>query len=86
MINKTFLGSLSQQDRSIVMESARKACEKANQKIKRGELNYLLELQRKGMQVVIPDAESFRNKGRPAVEELFRREWPVTTWAEVLAQ
>jgi len=86
LINKTFLGSLSQQDRSIVMESARKACEKANQKIKRGELNYLLELQRKGMQVVIPDAESFRNKGRPAVEELFRREWPVTTWAEVLAQ
>ncbi len=86
LINKTFLGSLPQQDRSIVTECAKKACEKANEKIKRGELNYLLELQRKGMQVVIPGAESFRSKGKPAVEELFRREWPVTTWAEVLAQ
>ena len=29
---------------------------------------YLLDLQRKGMQVVIPDADSFRAKAKPAVE------------------
>jgi hypothetical protein len=46
----------------------------------------LVDLQRKGMQVVIPDAESFRVKAKPAVEELFQKEWPVTTWQEVLAQ
>jgi hypothetical protein len=38
------------------------------------------------MQLVIPDADSFREKGKPAVEELFKKEWLVTTWAEVLAQ
>jgi hypothetical protein len=38
------------------------------------------------MQVVIPDAESFREKAKPAIEELFRKEWPVTTWQAVLAQ
>jgi len=38
------------------------------------------------MQVVIPDADSLREKGKPAVEQLFKTEWPVTTWAEVLAQ
>jgi hypothetical protein len=37
------------------------------------------------MQVVIPDAESFRVKARPAVEELFKKEWSVTTWLEVFA-
>jgi hypothetical protein len=27
-----------------------------------------------------------RVKAKPAVEELFKKEWPVTTWTEVLAQ
>ena len=54
--------------------------------MKGGENAYLIELQRKGMQVIIPDAESFRAKARPAVDELFKTQWSVTTWAEVLAQ
>jgi hypothetical protein len=45
-----------------------------------------VDLQRKGMQVVIPDADSFRAKAKPAVDELFKTQWSVTTWAEVLAQ
>ncbi len=60
--------------------------EEAGQKIKAGEAALLVDLQRKGMQVVIPDAESFRVKAKPAVEALFQKEWPVTTWQEVLAQ
>ena len=54
--------------------------------MKAGETALLVDLQRKGMQVVIPDADSFRAKARPAIEQLFQKEWPVTTWAEVLAQ
>jgi hypothetical protein len=50
------------------------------------EKGVLLELQRKGMQVIIPDADSFRDKAKPAVEQLFKTTWPVTTWAEVLGQ
>jgi TRAP-type transport system periplasmic protein len=46
----------------------------------------LVDLQRKGMQVIVPDADSFRQAARPAVEELFAKEWSVTTWADVLAQ
>jgi hypothetical protein len=38
------------------------------------------------MQVVIPNADLFRVKARPAVDELFKTQWSVTTWAEVLAQ
>jgi len=50
------------------------------------ESSYVLELQRKGMQVVLPDADSFRTKAKDAVDELFKTQWSVTTWAEVLAQ
>jgi TRAP-type transport system periplasmic protein len=57
-----------------------------NTKMKTGENAYLLDLQRKGMQVVIPDAEAFRAKAKPAVEEFFKKQWSVTTWEEVLAQ
>ncbi|MBI5969102.1 MAG: TRAP transporter substrate-binding protein [Deltaproteobacteria bacterium] len=85
-INKTFFDGLSKADQQLILKSAKDASNWANDKIKKGESALLLELQRKGMQVVIPDAESFREKGKPAVEELFKKEWPVTTWAEVLAK
>lgn len=86
LINKRFLDGLAQEDKALILKAAKEACEQANRKIKKGEGQILVDLQRKGMQVVIPDGESFRTKGKPAVEELFKKEWPVTTWAEVLAQ
>ncbi len=86
MINKTFFEKLAKEDQSLVLKATKLACGWANEKIQKGENMLLVDLQRKGMQVVIPDAESFRAKGKPAVEELFQKEWPVTTWAEVLAQ
>jgi len=86
MINKTFLDGLSKADQDLVRKAAKEAAAWANEKMKTGELKLLIELQRKGMQVVIPDADAFREKAKPAVEELFRTEWPVTTWAEILAQ
>jgi len=86
LINKTFFNKLSKKDKALVQKSAKAAIAWANDKLKRGENALFLDLQRKGMQVVLPDAESFRQAARPAVEELFRTEWPVTTWAEVLAK
>jgi TRAP-type C4-dicarboxylate transport system substrate-binding protein len=70
----------------LIVKAGKEACDWANERMKSGELAYLIELERKGMQVVIPDAESFRAKAKPAVEELFRTQWSVTTWADVLAQ
>ncbi len=86
LIHKPFFDKLAKADQDLIVQAAKDACDWANAKMRTGENVLLLDLQRKGMQVVIPDAESFRVKARPAVEGLFQKEWPVTTWAEVLAQ
>jgi TRAP-type C4-dicarboxylate transport system substrate-binding protein len=86
LVNKAFFDRLSRADQDLVAQAAREACDWANAKMKGGELELLIALQRKGMQVVIPDADTFRAKAQPAIEALFEKEWPVTTWAEVLAQ
>lgn len=86
LINKAFFEGLPKADRDLIVKAAAQACDWSNEGIKKDEKKLLIELQRKGMQVVIPDAESLREKGKPAVEQLFKTEWPVTTWAEILAQ
>jgi TRAP-type C4-dicarboxylate transport system substrate-binding protein len=86
LIHKPFFDGLSKADQTLVELAAKQACDWANAKMKTAESSYVLELQRKGMQVVIPDAGSFRAKAKDAVEELFRTQWSVTTWAEVLGQ
>ena len=86
LINKTFFNGLSKEDQNLILKASKEACDWANEKMKKGEKALFIELQRKGMQVVIPDADSFREKAKPAVEQLFKTTWPVTTWAEVLAQ
>jgi TRAP-type C4-dicarboxylate transport system substrate-binding protein len=86
LINKPFFDKLSTADQELIIKAGKEAETWANNKIKTGEAAILVNLQRKGMQVIIPDAESFRVKAKPAVEGLFQKEWPVTTWAEVLAE
>jgi TRAP-type C4-dicarboxylate transport system substrate-binding protein len=86
LINKPFFDKLSKGDQDLVVTAGKGAEEWANNKIKTGEAAILVNLQRKGMQVVIPNAESFRLKAMPAVDDLFRTQWSVTTWKEVLAQ
>ena len=86
LINKTFFDGLSKEDQNLILKASKEACDWTNEKMKKGELNFLIELQRKGMQVIIPDADAFREKAKPAVEQLFKTTWPVTTRAEVLAQ
>jgi TRAP-type C4-dicarboxylate transport system substrate-binding protein len=86
LINKALFDRLSKADQDLVVRAGKEACDWANAKMKAGENEYLLNLQRRGMQVVVPDADSFRAKAKPAVDELFKTQWSVTTWAEVLAQ
>ena len=86
LIYKPFFDKLPKADQDLIVKAGKEAEEWANNKIKTGELAILIDLQRKGMQVVIPDADSFRAKAKPAVDELFKTQWSVTTWAEVLAQ
>jgi tripartite ATP-independent transporter DctP family solute receptor len=86
MINKPFFNKLSKGDQVLILKSAKNAATWANEKMKSDELKLLIDLQRKGMRVIIPDADAFREKAKPAVEGLFKTEWPVTTWKEILAQ
>jgi TRAP-type C4-dicarboxylate transport system substrate-binding protein len=86
LVNTAFFNRLAPADQELIRKAMAQACERSNQSIKQDEKRLLIELQRKGMRVVIPDAEALRAKGRPAVEQLFKTEWPVTTWAAVLAQ
>jgi TRAP-type C4-dicarboxylate transport system substrate-binding protein len=86
LIYKPFFDKLSKADQDLIIKAGKEAEEWANNKIKTGEAAILVDLQRKLMQVIIPDADSFREKAKPAVDELFKTQWSVTTWAEVLAQ
>ena len=86
LIHKPFFDKLSKADQDLIVKAGKEAEGWANNKIKTGEAAILVDLQRKGMQVIIPDANSFREKAKPAVDELFKTQWSVTTWAEVLAQ
>jgi TRAP-type C4-dicarboxylate transport system substrate-binding protein len=86
LINKPFFDKLSKADQDLIVKAGKEVEEWANNKIKTDEPATLVDLQRQGMQVVIPDADSFRAKAKPAVDELFKTQWAVTTWAEVLAQ
>jgi tripartite ATP-independent transporter DctP family solute receptor len=62
LINKPFFDRLSRADQDLVVQAAKEATDWANAKMRSGESALLLDLQRKGMQVVIPDAEAFRVK------------------------
>lgn len=84
-INKSFLESLDKQKRDIVEKAGREAADWASEEIIKNEENLIADLKKNGMQVIIPDADAFRKKAEPAVEELFKKEWPVTTWKEVLS-
>ena len=86
LIHKPFFDKLSKADQDLIVKAGKEAEEWANNKIKIDEPATLVDLQRKGMQVVIPNADSFRAKTKSTVDELFKTQWAVTTWAEVLAQ
>ena len=86
VINKTFFDKLSKADQELVLRAVKEACDWANLYMKSYETKTLIDLQQKGMRVIIPDADALRAKAKPAIEELFKTEWPVTTWKEVLAQ
>jgi TRAP-type C4-dicarboxylate transport system substrate-binding protein len=84
MINGNTYKKLSSSDKKLVAENMRKACEWATQKTKDSDSSKLKELQTTGMTIITPKADAIREKAKPAIEDLFKSGWPVTTWAEVL--
>jgi tripartite ATP-independent transporter DctP family solute receptor len=86
LINKPFFDKLSKADQELIVKAGKEAEDWANKKIKTDESATLVNLQRMGMQVIIPAADSFRVKAKETVNDLFKTHWSVTTWDEVLAQ
>ncbi len=86
MMNKDSYDRLSSSDRKLVTRAMAEACEWATQRFRASEGELLKKLEAAGMKVVTPDAAAIREKAKPAVNELFKTAWPVTTWEEVLAQ
>ena len=84
-INKRFFNSLSKEHQEIVAKAAKEASAWGSEQILSGEKDLIADLEKKGMEVVIPEADAFREMAKPAVEELFKTQWPVATWKEVLS-
>lgn len=86
MINDDFFNKLPLHYKVAVLVSSYVACDYATEKLKSSEQGFLDQLIANGMTTVTPDAEAIRQKAKPAIEQLFATQWPVTTWDEVLAQ
>ncbi|MCX7846286.1 MAG: TRAP transporter substrate-binding protein [Dictyoglomaceae bacterium] len=88
MYRPTF-DKLSSADKKLVSETVEKVCDMATKKLLASENDILKLLLDNGMTVITLDSKTMaeiREKAKPAVEELFRTTWPVTTWEEVLKQ
>ncbi|MFN3284014.1 MAG: TRAP transporter substrate-binding protein DctP, partial [Pseudothermotoga sp.] len=88
-MNKTTYEKLSMQDQQLVRTILDEVCAWATQRIRDNESNIITELEKNGMKVIVLDSavlQQIREMAKPAIEELFKTTWPVTTWAEVLAQ
>ncbi|KUK13945.1 MAG: TRAP-type transport system periplasmic protein [bacterium] len=88
MYKPTF-DKLSPEEQKLISETAEKVCMTATEKLLANENEILKDLLKKGMTTVYLDEKTMtkiREKAKPAVEELFKTTWPVTTWEEVLKQ
>jgi tripartite ATP-independent transporter DctP family solute receptor len=83
-INLKFLESLTPAQQKAIRDAAIQSSDWATKKNMAEEEGLIKILEEKGMKIITPDAEDFRVKARPIIEELFKDNWPVTTWAEVL--
>ena len=84
-MNKDFFDDLSKENQEILLEAGEEASKWATQQILEGETQTLVELQKKGMVVVVADQKAFFEKVKPAINKLFKTQWPVTTWEEILS-
>jgi len=84
-MNKNFFDNLSKENQKIVLEAAKEAADWVTAQNIEGETQLLIDLQKKGVDIIIADKKAFFEKAKPAVEKLFRTRWIVTTWEEVLS-
>jgi len=84
-VNKKFFDNLSKENQETFLEAGKEVSDWANKKADENEIQILIDLQKKGMIVVVTDKDALFEKAKPVTEKLFETEWPVTTWEEVLS-
>jgi len=84
-MNKDLFDSLSSEHQQLVTNSAEEACIWGTAELLSIEKDMMEELKDKGMKIVEAERELFFEAARPAIEELFKTEYTVTTWDEVLS-
>jgi len=83
-MNVKFLNGLPKAKAELVRKAAAEACQTGVDYMMQNEQKFVKDLVAKGMIQVQPDAAAFRAKVKPAIDNLFKNEWKVTTWDEVL--
>ena len=81
--SKKWLDGLSAQDRELVVGSLRKALAYANAWDVDDEMNLVVDLQKNGIDVVIPDKKAYQKKAGPAVKKL-AESWAPGVYDEVV--
>jgi TRAP-type transport system periplasmic protein len=81
--NKKWLDGLSAQDRDLVVSSLKKALAFANAYDIDDELKLIVDLQKNGVDVVIPDKKAYQKKAGPAVKRL-AASWAPGVYEEVV--
>ncbi len=84
-INKDFFNRLSKEHQTIVVQAQKEAADWVTKKVQDSEQQTIAELVAKGMKRVDSDQRAFFEAARPAVENLFKTDWNVTTWSEINA-
>lgn len=83
-MNESFLDGLSKGDQNIILSAAKEAAEYTDKFAQEVEGKLIANLQKGGMTPITPDRQSFMEKAKPAIQDLFKTEWNVTTWEEIL--
>lgn len=83
-IDKELYDSLTEEQRGWIDEAAAEAVESGSEQAAEMAEQYLEELTAAGMEVVDPDREAMIEAVRPALEDLFRKQFTVTSYDEVM--
>jgi TRAP-type transport system periplasmic protein len=83
-MNAKFLSGLPKAKADLVRKLAAEACKSGEDYMLQNEEKFTKDLVSKGMTLVKPDIAAFRAKVKPAIDGLFKNEWKVATWNEVL--
>ena len=85
LLSERFLQGLNPDQRAIVEKAGRDAVQAGAEFAKKADKEKMDKLVQGGMTVVEVDKAAFMEKARPAVADLFKTQWKVTTVEEILS-